>query len=57
VHREEEIYSFEKPNIITDNLPLLKALGVSFMLAKNPKETEDNTKLKEVFIKDQYLHD
>ena len=53
VKKEEEIYSFENPAIVKENIKILKALGLSFMLAKNPKETDNGTNLKEIFCKDE----
>lgn len=52
---EEEIYQFENKNV-KDNIQILKALSLSFMLARNPKEQDGPNKLKEIFIKDQNLH-
>jgi hypothetical protein len=52
VNKEEEIYSFENAKVYKDNLNLLKVLGASFMLTKNPKETDGEASLKEIFTKD-----
>jgi hypothetical protein len=52
VRKEEEIYSFENPSMFQENVPLLRALGLSFMLARNPKETDRDDKLKEIFTKE-----
>jgi hypothetical protein len=57
VTREEEIYSFENINSFKENNNLLKALGLSLMSVKNPKETDNDTKLREVFSKDPQLSD
>ena len=57
VRKEEEIYSFENANLVKEHIPLLKALGLSFMLSRNPKETDSDSTLKEIFTKDQQLHE
>ena len=48
---EEEIYSFENQKLYKDNLPLLRALGLALMCARNPRETDNDQQLLEVFTK------
>lgn len=52
VKNEEDVYSFENPLTYKENYNLLKALGLSMMLARNPKETDGEFQLKEIFTKD-----
>ncbi len=40
VAHEEEIYAFENPKLYKDNIELLKVLGLAFMEARNPKESD-----------------
>jgi hypothetical protein len=50
---ELEIYNFESKNLVKENLPLLKTLGLAFMNSRNPKETDGEDKVKEIFSKEQ----
>jgi hypothetical protein len=40
MNTEEEVYNFENAKLYKDNVPLLRALGLAFMCARNPKETD-----------------
>lgn len=51
VGTEEEVYTFENPKLFKDNVPLLRALGLAFMCARNPKETDTDAQMVEVFSK------
>jgi hypothetical protein len=51
VSKEEEIYAFENQNLYKDNLPLLRALGLAFMCARNPKESDSERQMIEIFTK------
>jgi hypothetical protein len=53
VNIEEEVYTFENAKLYRDNVPLLRALGLAFMCARNPKETDTDTQMVEVFSKNQ----
>ena len=48
---EEEIYSFENQKLYKDNVPLLRALGLALMCARNPKEADTQKQLIEIFKK------
>ena len=54
VRREEEIYALEneKDKLYKDNIPLLRALSLAFMCARNPKENDGESMIKEIFTKD-----
>lgn len=56
VFREEEVYSFEQPSHYKENISLLKALGLGFMVARNPRITDGEDKVKEVFSRN-FLND
>jgi len=43
VGTEEEVYNFENAKLYKDNAHLLQALGLAFMCARNPKETDPET--------------
>jgi hypothetical protein len=49
--REEEIYSFENQKLYKDNREILKSLGLAFMCARNPKETDTEKQMREIFSK------
>ncbi|CDW88835.1 transmembrane protein [Stylonychia lemnae] len=55
VKNEEEIYQFENSNVLKENQNILKALGLSFMFARNPKESDTEKQLKEIFSKDPQM--
>lgn len=52
VHHEEDVYSFENKNKYKENIDLLKALGLAFMCAKNPKESDTSQEMIEVISND-----
>ena len=57
VKKEEEIYAFENVNLYKENITLLRALGLALMCARNPKETDGEKQLREIFITDPALAD
>lgn len=52
IKREERIYEFEEKQKFRENIDALKALGLAFMLARNPKLTDSANELQEMFLMD-----
>ena len=53
IKREDKIYEFEEKTKFKQNIDALKALGLAFMFAKNPKLSDTSKELQEMFITDQ----
>jgi len=52
IKREDKIYDFEEKHKFRENIDTLKALGLAFMFAKNPKLSDTNKELQEMFMLD-----
>jgi len=46
------VYEFENKNLPEENQKTLKALGLAFMHSRNPKESDDERKIREIFTKE-----
>lgn len=57
VRTEEEIYALEneKDALYKENIPLLRALSLAFMCARNPKESDGEGVIREIFSKDSKI--
>lgn len=53
IKREEKIYEFEEKAKFKANIDSLKALGLAFMYAANPKLNDTENELHEMFVMDQ----
>jgi organic radical activating enzyme len=53
IKREDKIYEFEEKQKFKENIDSLKALGLAFMYAANPKLTDTENELHEMFVVDQ----
>lgn len=53
IKREDKIYEFEEKRKFKENVDSLKALGLAFMYAANPKLTDTENELHEMFVMDQ----
>ena len=53
IKREDKIYEFENKAVYERNIHSLKALGLSFMHAKNPQISDTCKQLQEMFIMDK----
>lgn len=53
IKKEDKIYSFNLKHKYNENIDSLKALGLAFMLTKNPKQTDTSTQLQELFLMDE----
>jgi hypothetical protein len=53
IKREDKIYDFEEKAKFRANIETLKALGLAFMFAKNPKQSDTSKELQEMFVLDK----
>lgn len=53
IKREEKIYEFEEKAKFKANIDSLKALGLAFMYAANPKLNDTENELHEMFVMDK----
>ena len=57
IRKEDKIYEFEEKSKLRQNIDSLKALGLAFMFAKNPKLEDSQAQLEEMFLMNQIIID